>query len=279
VDQSTAREEALRAVRRTWQQLGEDDPLWAVLTDPTKRHRRWDPADFFATGEREIADVETKLQTLGIAPARHLALDFGCGVGRLTRALATRYERVIGIDVAASMIAEARRLNADFPAASFTLNERADLSVIASDSVDFFYSDLVFQHMPPELALGYIGELGRVLRAGGVAMFQVPSAPPARSTVARFARAAAKRARNRLSRTPRMQMHAIEPAVIEAVAVKTGLEVVPVPDDPDGSGWARKLYVLVRNDDRLSARAPDGQVTRAADPPDFREERPRGGQR
>src|SRR5207245_9741587 len=97
----------VRSLAKTWNALGARDPLWAVLTDPSKRDRRWDPADFFANGEAEIAAVESELQALDLFPGRHLAVDFGCGVGRLRRALAARFESVIGLGVAAWMITEA----------------------------------------------------------------------------------------------------------------------------------------------------------------------------
>jgi SAM-dependent methyltransferase len=48
-----------------------------------------------------------------------------------------------------------------------------DLSCVASDSIDFVFSYLVLQHLPEEaLALQYIREMLRVLRPGGVFLFQ-----------------------------------------------------------------------------------------------------------
>ena len=65
-------------LRRVWQTLGRDDPLWAVLSQADKRGRRWKPDEFLATGR---AEVETQLNLLGARgwPVSHtLALDFGC---------------------------------------------------------------------------------------------------------------------------------------------------------------------------------------------------------
>jgi ubiquinone/menaquinone biosynthesis C-methylase UbiE len=94
---------------------------------------------------------------------RARALDFGCGVGRLTRALAAHFERVIGIDVAASMIRQARQLNADVRGCEFVLNERADLSIVESGSVDFVYSSIVLEHIERPYVERYLGEFVRVL--------------------------------------------------------------------------------------------------------------------
>src|SRR3954466_15239886 len=80
---------ALAQLRNTWQALGEDDPLWAILSQPDKRGGRWDADTFFAAGEQEVAAILAHCAALARPQAHRLALDFGCGVGRLTRALAS----------------------------------------------------------------------------------------------------------------------------------------------------------------------------------------------
>jgi SAM-dependent methyltransferase len=53
------------------------------------------------------------------------------------------------------------------------LSNGADPSCVASDSMDFVLSYLVLQHLPEEaLTLQYISEMLRVLRPGGVFLFQ-----------------------------------------------------------------------------------------------------------
>ena len=237
----------VRSLAKTWNALGARDPLWAVLTDPSKRGRRWDPADFFANGEAEIAAVESELQALDLFPGRHLAVDFGCGVGRLSRALASRFEGVIGLDIAASMITEAKRLNRDVSNIQFVLNVGADLSPIADRSVDLFYSRLVFQHVDPALTLRYLAELGRVMAAGGVAVFQIPSARPKRSIVSRAARAVLRPIRDTLAPGPRMAMFPVPPAEVERVVSTAGLRMVSKRDDESAPPWPSKLYFAIRN--------------------------------
>src|SRR5690349_19056549 len=102
-------------VRKQWEALGRSDPYWAVLTDPAAKGRRWDKEQFFAMGVAEIDAVEQNLVRLDITPKRALALDYGCGVGRLSRALSHKFENVIGIDISESMLQEARAANAEFP--------------------------------------------------------------------------------------------------------------------------------------------------------------------
>ena len=109
----------LERLRSTWRVLGEQDPLWAILSRPDKRGNRWDIDEFFRSGEAEIAGIENYRASLNRPERRGVALDFGCGVGRLTRALSTRYASVIGVDISSSMIGRAKELHADLPNVRF----------------------------------------------------------------------------------------------------------------------------------------------------------------
>jgi len=105
-------------------------------------------------------------------------LDVGCGVGRLTRALAGRVAQVHGIDVSAEMLTRARANLAG--AANVTLHQGngTGLGPIADASMDAVVSLVVFQHIPdPAVTLGYVREIGRVLAPGGWAAFQVSNDP------------------------------------------------------------------------------------------------------
>ncbi len=157
----------------TWDTV---DPLWAILAYPDRLGNRWSAEEFFATGEDQVGEYFAALEELDLAPRRReRALDFGCGAGRLTQALAHRFDRVDGVDVATSMVDLARHYNADPERVFFHLNERADLGAFAEGSYDFILSIVVFQHMSNDLKTGYLREFVRVLAPGGVALFTVPS--------------------------------------------------------------------------------------------------------
>jgi SAM-dependent methyltransferase len=153
-----------------WDALARLDPLWAILSRPEAREGGWSPDEFFATGEAEIVAV------LSHAEARpehwRVAIDFGCGVGRLTRALGERFAHCYGLDASTEMIARARRLNADRANCSF---EVADLSGFASDSADFVYSSFVLQHLSSNREIETcLREFLRVVAPGGRVVFQLP---------------------------------------------------------------------------------------------------------
>lgn len=240
--------------RHDWEQLAEYDALWAVLTDPSKRGRRWDPAAFFATGETEVAEVLAATERLGLPRQRRAALDFGCGAGRLTRALAARFERAVGIDIAVGMVETARRLNADVSNADFRVNDAAHLRQFDDGEFDLVYTSLVLQHVPGrELIEGYLRELVRVTAPGGALVASLPDRIrwPYRLALTRRGYALLRRVgvpeRTLLERTPLtpMRMTAVPEERVRAVLAAAGAEVVAA-DVSEDAGVRSIRYVAAR---------------------------------
>lgn len=171
---SRARFWALEKLRRDWTHFGAQDPLWAALTADGKRDN-WTVDEFFQSGRLEIEKVLERADAYGLDVTRRRALDFGCGAGRLTQALALHFEEVDGVDISSSMIEWARKFNKYPDRCRYVLNQAEDLKCFADGSFSFIYTVLVLQHMPPELSLGYIGEFVRLLEPSGLLVFQVPS--------------------------------------------------------------------------------------------------------
>jgi SAM-dependent methyltransferase len=96
-------------------------------------------------------------------------------VGRATQALCGYFDHCVGIDIAASMIAQARDLNRFAERCEYVLNESDDLSVFTSDSFDLIYSNLVLQHLEPPFIRSYLKEFIRLLNSEGLLVFQLPS--------------------------------------------------------------------------------------------------------
>ena len=164
-------------LKRHWEAFGRDDPLWAVLTEASRIGGRWDLDEFLERGESDVGACLAELDELGVRFERGRALDFGCGVGRLTQALAERFERCDGVDIAESMIEEARRINRHGDRCRYYVNDAPNLGLFSGASFDFVLSFIVLQHMEPRYSKAYIREFIRVLRPGGVAVFQLPSGP------------------------------------------------------------------------------------------------------
>jgi 2-polyprenyl-3-methyl-5-hydroxy-6-metoxy-1,4-benzoquinol methylase len=165
--------QGLERIRRNWEAFGRTDPLWAILND--RDEGDWNAQEFFATGRVDVAWLLDEAAAAGAPMPRGRCLDFGCGVGRLTQALADHFESCDGVDIAQPMIEAARRHNQHGERCRYHVNVAGDLSLFEDGSFDGVVSIIVLQHIPAPFNRRYIAEFIRVLRPGGVAVFQVPA--------------------------------------------------------------------------------------------------------
>ncbi len=165
----------LDELRRNWDGYAQTDPLWAIIARHDKRGGRWEIGEFFATGRHEIKHELARIRGLAPKMGSRRALDFGCGVGRLSQALCESFEFVDAVDISASMLDLARKHNRFGENCTYHLNTRDDLTVFKDCSFDLIYTNMVLQHMKPEYAQRYIAEFMRLLSKGGVAVFQLPA--------------------------------------------------------------------------------------------------------
>ncbi len=225
----------LEILKRTYEKLGRDDPLYAVLSRRGLRHNKWDPAEFFQTGKREIRGVLQYVDHLGLPLLRQRVLDFGCGVGRLSQALAEHFERVVGVDIAESMVQRAREYNRHGDRVDYLVNTTDNLEILDSNSFDFVYTNITLQHIPPEPAGKYIREFFRVLRPGGVAIFQVPNGRPykagsLRALVYTIRRRHLRRIWKIARGRPPYEMHYIALGQVKCIVEESGGRLVDVVD-------------------------------------------------
>jgi SAM-dependent methyltransferase len=232
--------------------LADAGRLAPLQPDTLKQH--WEALghrdEFLATGEREVAELFGELEALGATPNLGRALDFGCGVGRLTQALAVRFERCDGVDITASMIEQARQINRHGERVSYHVAAGGDLAVFDDGSFDFVLSFIALQHMEPRYAKRYIAEFIRVLAPGGLALFQLPSAADGAPTADQPAPSQA-RSRPGPGAQPVIEMHGIGPVDVEQVVVAAGGAVLHrAPDVMAGPGVESHHYVVRRTADR-----------------------------
>jgi SAM-dependent methyltransferase len=213
-----------------WEALGASEPFWAVLTDDAYLHRNLTGERlerFLASGEGHVERVWRAIQRAGVFPYRpDSALDFGCGVGRVTLALADRCGSVLGADVSPSMLQVAERLRAE--------REIDNLSyALVDDSLrglggpfDFIHSYIVFQHVPRRRGLQILRALFGALKPGGVCALQFVISSPhplLDAPLLRPLRAASQHLRRLLGRRPRMQMNPYPANEVFALAHAAGL--------------------------------------------------------
>jgi SAM-dependent methyltransferase len=146
-----------RDMRETWDALAAGDTA-TYVGDP-------------ARGQEEL---DALFGRLGADPRGGFAVEVGCGPGRMTAALAERFDRVLGLDVSPVMVARAREAVVH-PAVEFRAISGERLDGVADGSVDALVCYLVLQHLPSVGHVrGFLREFGRVLRPDGEAVVQLP---------------------------------------------------------------------------------------------------------
>jgi SAM-dependent methyltransferase len=161
-------------MRRFWDARADEDAFFFV--DNRLDYRNPDLERFWEAGERDLWSLLGAVGA-GVGPS-DVVVEIGCGVGRLTRPLASRSKLVRALDVSPRMLDIARQHNPGLDNVEWLRGDGRSLRQIGSGSADACVSHVVFQHIAdPEVTLGYVREIGRVLRPGGWAVFQVSNDP------------------------------------------------------------------------------------------------------
>jgi SAM-dependent methyltransferase len=131
-----------------------------------------DAAWFLESGRLAAESIRAALARAGRAVEELGAmLDFGCGCGRVTRRWASLDGTAVhGSDQSADAVDWCRR---NLPFARFTTNRLEPPLAYDEATFDLVYALSVFTHLPEELQRGWMGELERVLRPGGVLLLTV----------------------------------------------------------------------------------------------------------
>lgn len=240
---------------KAWERMGDLDPLWAIVSRPEMKGRRWNVDDFFRTGQERIVEIYRRIPSLGRRPEGGRALDFGCGVGRLTQALAPRFDEVVGVDGARSMVREAERLNRNPTRCRFVYSASDDLATFPSGRFDLVLADIVLQHIRPRTALRFVREFVRLLAPEGLAVFQLPFGPhsrwikwvPARVSDTLFNSGRNFARRFERSDTPGWESHWVDGSRVRAAVESAGGRIRELLEEPPIHGkLENRIYVASR---------------------------------
>jgi trans-aconitate methyltransferase len=158
-----------------WSRWGDLDPYFGVLSDARYRRSRLNDnlESFFESGERHVADLLDRADHACAPVGRDRALDFGCGVGRLSIPLARRFDTVVGVDISDAMLVEAERNAIAQGRDNISFVQSDDLVSQAPGTYQFVNSYIVFQHIPATRGLVIMANLIGKVAEGGVLSLHV----------------------------------------------------------------------------------------------------------
>jgi SAM-dependent methyltransferase len=170
---------AAQEATNSWEQFAEQDPYLYILTSM----KRTDPHVFWRSGEETVKrELLPFIQAHDVRSS--LALELGCGIGRLALPLAHHFCKVVGVDITRGMVQRATSFANDngIKNASFVAFEGPEdllhQTYEHSGCCDFIYSLLVFQHIPEfSIIEGYLHVIRTLLDQRGFAYLQFDTRP------------------------------------------------------------------------------------------------------
>lgn len=156
--------EVINASCSKWNKLAQENIYRAIWCSRGEVNPNWD--------EAANECLEVILKDIPIEK-NWKVLDLGCGIGRLTKLIASQCEEIIGVDFSPEMIEQAKTYLTSIPNVKLFVNNGIDLSLFENCSFDFVYSMITLQHIPSLSVIeNYILEIARVLKPGGYARLQ-----------------------------------------------------------------------------------------------------------
>ena len=255
---------------KNWEGLAQNDALWSILTDKKLRGEKWDKSQFFDSGKQEVENILAFLKEQQVQPIDfELVMDFGCGAGRISRALSQHFNKVVGVDASPTMVALAEEENQEFAdKVSFKLNQEEDLRQFPDNSFSMTFTVITLQHIPSAQSVGFITEFIRLIKPGGLAVFQIPTKDVREFSFMQrlrtFLRIRERLALIGIGKGFNMDMHPVSEDVIKQLVEKAGGEIklavntnqtepdyngdVKFLNDGEGaSGYLSRLFVVTKS--------------------------------
>lgn len=175
---------------KTWEEKAKENPLYGVMSEERFAESSGEPSkeefeQFYARGREMVAKWIAPWVQETSATDEMKILEFGCGMGRLTNALADYHpaEKIAGIDISKTMVSHAK---AQTPAGiHYEIVSDDGTFPFESESFSRVYSYAVFQHIAQKSVVEKsIEEISRVLAPGGFVKlnFEMVFVPPFENT-------------------------------------------------------------------------------------------------
>ena len=155
----------MRNTDEDWIHLGEKEPYWGVITNSRFKTENISPNaidDFYRSGVVDVETVVSRFRGLFADFKPGTALDFGCGVGRMTFPMAKYAGSVCGVDISPGMLSKAEERKNVLNVETVTFANE-----VPKQEYDWINSFLVFQHIPPKRGYSIVDELLSMVSASG----------------------------------------------------------------------------------------------------------------
>jgi ubiquinone/menaquinone biosynthesis C-methylase UbiE len=148
---------------RHWDPVTVSDAMRLIVVD--------DDEGFFASSGREAAAAILEL----VPEQGAVALDLGCGIGRIAQFVAPRCQELWLADISPRMLEMARERLAGHPSIRIVRATARGVPEVGTGTLDLAYSVLVLQHVEREDAFCMMRDVLRMLKPGGVAYLTFPN--------------------------------------------------------------------------------------------------------
>jgi SAM-dependent methyltransferase len=236
VVETEASDEELRKIcdhlAATWTKMGKQEPYFTVAA-----HEKFKMAnipnnkgEFFRSGFETLGEIEAITNRYDVDIRKYKdCFELGCGVGRMTGALASAFDKVFGMDISASHLAVAAEELSKAGRTNVEFRKFDNLaSIDALPDFDFFTSFYVIQHNPPPIAAVLLEKILAKLRVGGAACFQCQTYQRHyRFTVGEYL----EMIDGRRNKGDSWEMHVLPQPTIFDVLRRTGVSLLEVRED------------------------------------------------
>jgi predicted dehydrogenase/ubiquinone/menaquinone biosynthesis C-methylase UbiE len=166
------KETKIEEMRTLWNSLSKKSKLGFI--SHLQQGASWNLQEFHLAGIRFVNQMTDRFKDYGEVELSYASiLEIGCGVGRFVKPLACHFKQVVGVDISTEMINVAKENCVCLPNVSFALTDGTSLKEFDDNSFDYCVSAGVFQHITHiEVIVSYIKEAIRILRPGGLFLFQ-----------------------------------------------------------------------------------------------------------
>lgn len=153
--------------QENWNKLSDVDQYWSILVDPDKIDNKWNLNGFYITGKTQISNLLTFLSNYGVKIHFASALDYDCGVGRLSEALSESFTYFTGVVFSRIMINLAKS-HSKFTNLIYEKVNGKDLSNFQAKAFDFIIPLINLRHSPSNVQYNLVKEMVKLLKDDGV---------------------------------------------------------------------------------------------------------------